>query len=453
MQATRAAGGPAAGRPQLLQAVIDAFRIPDLRTRILFTLAMLVIFRFVAHVPVPGVDRDALSGLFGSQGHFGQLLGMLDLFSGGALRNLSVAAMGVYPYITSSIVMQILVPVVPQLKALSKEGDSGRQKINQITHYATVPVALMQGYGQIILLQRAGVLGSMDLTGGILPVIIPMVISMAAGTMFLVWLGELITERGIGNGISLIIFGGIVAGLPQLVQQGFLTRANPTGLVLLLLIGLAIVYLIVVFTEAQRKIPVQYGRTVFRGGVVRRAAGTSYIPLRVNSAGMIPLIFAFAVLILPATIASYFAPVGFGDTSLVQRLALGVVGAFSSTNIVYWIVLFFLVVAFALFYTMIIFSQMNLAENLQKQGGFIPGIRPGRPTEEYLNRTLIRISWGGALFLGFIAITPYIATLVTDIRAIQLSSTALLIMVGVALDTMRQLEAQLLMRRYEGFMH
>jgi preprotein translocase subunit SecY len=431
--------------------VIDAFHIPDLRDRLLFTLGMLVVFRFVAHVPVPGVDQNALSNLFGGEGGLGQLLGMLDLLSGGALRNLSVAAMGVYPYITSSIVLQLLIPVIPQLKALSKEGESGRQRINQITHYATVPVALLQAYGQILLLQRAGVLGTLDLTGGALPLLLPMVISMAAGTMFLVWLGELITERGIGNGISLIIFAGIVAGLPQIISQGFLTRANPTGLVLFVIIGLAIVYLIVVFTEAQRKIPVQYGRTVFRGGVIRRAAGASYIPLRVNSAGMIPLIFAFSVLILPATIASYFTPVGFGNPGLGGRLAQGIVNAFSSASAIYWIFLFILVVIFALFYTMIIFSQMNLADNLQKQGGFIPGIRPGRPTEEYLNRTLMRISWGGALFLGFIAITPYFATLVTNVRAIQLSSTALLILVGVALDTMRQLEAQLLMRRYEGF--
>jgi preprotein translocase subunit SecY len=412
---------------------------------------MLVIFRFVAHVPVPGVDRGALSSLFGNQSGVGQLLGMLDLFSGGALRNLSVAAMGVYPYITSSIVMQLLVPVIPQLKALSKEGESGRQRINQYTHYATVPIALAQGYGQIVLLQRAGVLSSADLSSGALPALVPMVVSMTAGTMFLVWLGELITERGIGNGISMIIFAGIVAGLLPMVQQG-LSQADRSGLVGFVVMALLIIYLIVIFTEAQRKIPVQYGRTAFRGGVVRRAAGTSYIPLRVNSAGMIPLIFAFAVLILPATIASYFAPVGFGAPSLGQRLALSIVNIFSSTSFVYWVILFFLTVAFALFYTMIIFSQMNLADNLQKQGGFIPGIRPGQPTEQYLSRTLLRISWGGALFLGFIAVTPYFATLLTDVRAVQLSSTALLIVVGVALDTMRQLEAQLLMRRYEGFM-
>lgn len=445
MQATAARTG---GRPQLLQALIDAFRIPDLRAKLLFTLAMLVVFRFVAHVPVPGVDRDALEAVF-SGGQFGELLGFLDLFSGGALRNLSVAALGVYPYITSSIIMQLLVPVIPQLKALSKEGDYGRQKINQITHYITVPIAMAQGYGQILLLQRAGIFTTVDLTGGPFPAIIPMIISMAAGTIFLVWLGEQITERGIGNGISIIIFAGIVAGLPQIVQQGFISRVEPQGIIALTVISLAIVFLIVVFTEAQRKIPVQYGRTVFRGGTVRRAQGTSYIPLRINSAGMIPLIFAFAIIILPGTIASYFADPS--DMGLVSRFAQSMVGIFDGTSFIYWMFLFVLVVIFALFYTMIQFSQMNLAENLQKQGGFIPGIRPGRPTEEYLQRTLIRVSWGGALFLGFVAIIPYFATLLTNVQALRLSSTALLILVGVGLDTMRQLEAQLLMRRYEGF--
>ena len=445
MQATAARTG---GRPQLLQALIDAFKIPDLRAKLLFTLAMLVVFRFVAHVPVPGVDRDALEAVF-SGGQFGELLGFLDLFSGGALRNLSIAALGVYPYITSSIIMQLLVPVIPQLKGLSKEGDYGRQKINQITHYITVPIAMAQGYGQILLLQRAGIFTTIDLTGGPFPAIIPMIVSMAAGTIFLVWLGEQITERGIGNGISIIIFAGIVAGLPQIVQQGFISRVEPQGIIALTVISLAIVFLIVVFTEAQRKIPVQYGRTVFRGGTVRRAQGTSYIPLRINSAGMIPLIFAFAIIILPGTIASYFADPS--DTGLVSRFAQSMVGIFDGTSFIYWMFLFVLVVIFALFYTMIQFSQMNLAENLQKQGGFIPGIRPGRPTEEYLQRTLIRVSWGGALFLGFVAIIPYFATLLTNVQALRLSSTALLILVGVGLDTMRQLEAQLLMRRYEGF--
>ncbi|MSQ11379.1 MAG: preprotein translocase subunit SecY [Dehalococcoidia bacterium] len=439
----------AAARPPLLQAVVDAFRIPELRARILFTLAMLLVFRFAAHVPVPGIDHTALNNLFSGQGGFTSLLSFLDLFSGGSLRKLSVAALGVYPYITASIILQILVPILPQLKALSKEGEYGRRRLNQLTHYATVPIAALQGYGQILIFQRAGVLGANDIFGGGSAGMFTMIVAMVAGTMFLVWLGELITERGIGNGISIIIFGGIVSGLPSIVNNAFASRTNVSGLFLLCIAGLLVIALIVIFTEAQRKIPVQYGRTVFRGGTVRRAAGTSYIPLRVNSAGMIPLIFAFSLLILPAALASYFVVPG--ETGAVSRFAQGVVDLLGLDSIVYWVILFFLVVAFAFFYTLVTFSQMHIGENLQKQGGFIPGIRPGRPTEEYLSRVIIRITWGGALFLGFIAITPYIASKVTGIQAIQLSSTALLIVVGVALDTMRQLEAQLLMRRYQGF--
>lgn len=437
-------GGPQG--PGLLQAVFDAFRIPDLRQRILFTFAMLVVFRLVAHVPVPGVDREALAGLFRTN----QLLGMLDLFSGGAMRNLSVAAMGVYPYITASIVLQLLVPVIPALRALSKEGgEFGRQRLNQITHWMTVPIAMLQAYGQLLVLQQAQVLHGVGFGPAANPLgTAAMVFSMTAGTMFLVWLGELITERGIGNGVSIIIFGGIVANLPQIVSQGFVERQNTTGLLFLGVIGVAIVALIVLFTEAQRRIPVQYGRTVFRGGVIRRAAGSSYIPMRVNSAGMIPLIFAFSILILPATVAQYFNT---GSASFGSRLAATVVRIFDSTHWFYWAMLFILVVLFTFFYTMVIFSQMNLADNLQKGGGFIPGIRPGKPTEEYLTKVIVRITWAGALFLGFVAILPYLAALVTDVRAVQLSSTALLIVVGVALDTMRQLEAQLLMRHYEGF--
>ncbi|MSP78336.1 MAG: preprotein translocase subunit SecY [Dehalococcoidia bacterium] len=433
------------GRPALVQAVLDAFRIPDLRARIIFTLAMLVVFRFVAHVPVPGVDHAALANLF--QGQLGSLLGFLDIFSGGAFRNLSVAALGVYPYITATIVMQILIPVIPQLKNLSKEGEYGRRRINQVSHYIAVPIAILQAYAQIALLRQAGVLSGTGVLGGDVLTLITMIVAMTAGTMFLVWLGELITERGIGNGVSIIIFGGIVSGLPSMLSQAINNRTDIIGIVLLAAAALGIVALIVMFTEAQRKIPVQYGRTVFRGGQVQHSAGSSFIPLRVNSAGMIPLIFAFSLIILPTTVASYFA----AGTGGGARFAQNIVSIFGPTSLVYWIILFFLVVAFAFFYTVVTFQQMNIAENLQKQGGFIPGIRPGRPTEEYLNRTIIRLTWGGALFLGFIAVTPYIAQKVTGIQGIQLSSTALLIVVGVALDTMRQLEAQLTMRRYEGF--
>ncbi len=434
------------GRPPLLQAMIDAFRVPDLRGKILFTFAMLVIFRFVAHVPVPGVDQIALSNLFRTN----QLLGFLDLFSGGALQNLSVAALGVYPYITSSIIMQILTPVFPKLKALAEEGEVGRQRLNQITHWITVPIAILQGYGQLIILQRSGVISGVGFEGSNFLPTLAMIVSLVAGTMFLVWLGELITERGLGNGISLIIFGGIVASFPQLIGQGFLEGGrNIGGLMLLVLIGVGIIYFIVLFTEAERRIPVQYGRSVFRGGRMYRQTGANHLPLKVNSAGMIPLIFAFSIMILPATIASYFADPF--STSFIARGAGFLADAFSTTRPLYWIAVFVLVIAFAFFYTLITFSQQKLAENLQKNGGFIPGIRPGRPTQEYLNRAILRITWGGAVFLGIVAVLPFFATQVTDIRALTLSSTSLLIMVGVALDTMRQLEAQLLMRQYEGF--
>ncbi|MBI2873208.1 MAG: preprotein translocase subunit SecY [Chloroflexi bacterium] len=435
------------GRPALLQAMLDAFRVPDLRYRILFTLAILVVFRLVAHVPVPGVDRVALRALFESN----QLMGFLDLFSGGALRNLSVAAMGVYPYITSTIILQLLVPVIPRLQALSKEGEAGRQRINQITHWATVPIAIFQGYGQLLILSRAGVLPqTISFIGPDALPTVAMIVSMTAGTMLLVWMGELITERGIGNGISLIIFGGIVAGLPQMVGQGFVERQNMGGLLLLVITAVALVYLIVVFTEAQRRVPVQYGRSVFRGGRMYRQSGSTHLPLRVNSAGMIPLIFAFSIIILPGTVASYLADPT--SSSFIARAATSAAAALSPASFLYWVLVFLLVVIFAFFYTLIIFQQQNLAENLQRNGGFIPGIRPGRPTQDFLNRVIVRITWGGALFLGFVAIAPFLITQFTGIRALQLSAASLLILVGVALDTMRQLEAQLLMRSYEGFL-
>lgn len=430
-------------RPQLIQSMIDSMRVPDLRAKILFTFAMLVIFRFVAHVPVPGVDTGALARAFQQQA----LLGFLDLFSGGALANLSVAALGVYPYITASIVMQILVPVLPQLKGLSQEGEYGRQKINLYTHWLTVPIAFFQAWGQLTLLRQSDVLPLVDF--GLNLGTMAIIFSMVAGTLFLVWLGELITERGLGNGISLIIFGGIVARFPQVVGQGFLERDEAGGLLLLILFGVGIIYVIVLFTEAQRRVPVQYGRSVFRGGQMQRQSGATFLPLRVNSAGMIPLIFAFSVIILPITVASYFRdPL---SDSLFVRLAIFAADFLDPVRFPYWAAVFVLVVLFTFFYTMIVFQQQKLAENLQRNGGFIPGIRPGRPTQEYLTRVIIRITWGGALFLGVVSILPYFVTQATDVRALTLSSTSLLIMVGVALDTMRQLEAQLLMRNYEGF--
>ncbi len=441
------------GRPALLQAVIDAMRIPDLRYRILFTLGMLIIFRFFAHVPVPGVDRAALSAAFDAN----PLLGFLDLFSGGALRNMSIAALGVYPYITASIIIQVLTPILPSLKALSQEGDYGRQKINQYTHYLTVPLAIMQGYGQFNLLggalstsQGAAITG-FGFGGDNTLNTITILAALTAGTMLLVWMGELITEKGIGNGISLIIFAGIVTAFPSIFGQLWLLRDQLFQVLLLISIGLLVIYFIVFFNEAQRRIPVQYGRSVFRGGRMYRQAGSTYIPLRVNSAGMIPLIFAFSLLILPPTLASFF--LNPGSSSVGAQVADFFANSLGPTSAFYWGAVFVLVVLFTFFYTLVVFNQQNLAENLQKNGGFVPGIRPGRPTHDYLMRVIIRITWGGALFLGLIAIVPYLAGLVSGLDAATsiISSTSLLILVGVALDTMRQLEAQLLMRNYEGF--
>ena len=433
--------------PRLLQAAIDAFSLPDLRSKILFTLALLAIYRFAAHIPMPGIDQQALSNLFENN----DLLGFLDLFSGGALRRMSIVALGVFPYITASIVMQLITPVFPKLQEMAREGESGRAKMSRITHWLTVPIALAQGYGQLMLLQGSGVFAGSGFEVGfygasLLPTVAAL-LSIVAGTLFLVWLGELITERGIGNGISLIIFSGIVAGFPGLLSQGF-GSDNVLGIGFFAIIGVGIIALIVMFNEAHRRIPVQYGRSIFRGGRMYRQSGATYLPLRINSAGMIPLIFAFSIVILPGTMATYFAT----TTGVVGDIARFFADLLVPTSPPYWIMVFILVVIFTFFYTLVVFNQQNLAENLQRNGGFVLGIRPGRPTQEYLNKVIVRITMGGALFLGFIAIVPYLASLITDVQAISLSSTSLLIMVGVGLDTMRQLEAQLMMRNYEGFL-
>jgi preprotein translocase subunit SecY len=432
------------GRPRLIQALLDAFSLPDLRRRLLFTIGMLVIFRFIAHVPMPGIDPAALQNLFQKN----QLLGMLDLFSGGAMRNFSVAAMGVYPYITASIVMQLLVPVIPQLRNLSQEGESGRRRINQFTHWLTVPLAALQGYAQLALMRSQGAVSQATA----LPTV-AIIVSMTAGTIFLVWLGELITERGIGNGVSIIIFGGIVASLPEMVGRGMIARENIVGLIVFLIVGLATVALIVIFTEGHRRIPVQYARTAFRGARMYRQTGSTYVPLRVNTAGMIPLIFAMSLMIFPGTVASYFA----SPQGQAPNFASTIATWFNPSTplpvgLFYWVVYFLMVVAFTFFYTMVIFEQMDLARTLQRQGGFIPGVRPGKPTVDYLNNVINRITWGGALFLAFVAVLPFLVREVTDVGVLTLSSTGILIVVGVALDTMKQIEAQLTMRRYEGFL-
>jgi preprotein translocase subunit SecY len=428
-------------RPRLVQAMMDIWTLPDLRRKILFTLGILVVFRFITHVPLPGVDFDALEEFF--KGNL--LFGMLDLFSGGAMANFSVAAMGVYPYITASIIMQLLVPVIPSLQALSQQGEIGHQKINRITHLATIPLAALQGYAMLALLRAQGVT-SEPLTS---LTIANIIITMVAGTMFLVWLGELITERGVGNGISIIIFGGIVTDLPQIVGRGIVAAVagNPGGLIAYIILTLAMVVLIVIFVEAHRRIPVQYARSTFRSGRMYRQSGSTYIPLRVNTAGMIPLIFAIALMQLPGTIATYFMD----TTGQNPNFWNTIWNVFQANTAVYNGLYFALVIGFAIFYTMVIFEQMNLPQTLQQQSGFIPGVRPGKATADYLNGIIKRITFGGALFLAVVAIIPFIAQNISGVNLV-IQSTAMLIAVGVALDTMKQLEAQLTMRRYEGFL-
>jgi len=437
---------PRQTRPRLIQAMLDAFRLPDLRRRILITFGLLVAFRFVAHIPLPGVDTVALANYFKTNA----MAGMLDMFSGGAMRNFSVAAMGVYPYITASIIMTLMVPVIPKLQMMSQEGEAGRNKINRISHWLTIPLAAVSGYGQILLLQRSNV----GAIGTIEPLALAsMIISLTAGTMFLVWLGELITEYGIGNGVSILIFAGIITGYPAQIGNIFIGgSANIIGAIVYGLIVLGTIVMIVIFTEAHRRVPVQYARTQFKGGRMYRSSGGTHIPLRVNSAGMIPLIFAMSLVMFPYMIASYFqAPAG-ADPNFANTI-MKIFGSDTALplGLVYWGLYFLLTIAFAFFYTMVIFQEQDLPGTLQRQGGFIPGIRPGKQTESYINNIITKITLAGALFLAVVAVIPFVARYVSNVQAVQLSSMGLLIMVGVVLDTMKQMEAQLTMRRYEGF--
>ncbi len=429
----------------MLQAVSNAFKLPDLRKKIIFTLVILVIYRLAAHVPVPGVDVEALRIVFSQS----QLLGLLDMFSGGAMSNFSVLAMGVYPFITAQIVLQLLTPIIPQMEALQREGAAGRQKLNMYTHLLTIPLAALQGFSQTSLLaQASGVTGPVIRNFGFragtwLPTLATLA-TLTAGTMFAIWLGELIDEEGIGNGISIIIFGGIVAGIPQ--RLGQLWIANPWAILIFAVVTAITVVGIVLIQEGQRRIPVHYAKRV-RGTRIYGGQST-HIPLQVNSAGMIPLIFAVSFMMLPGVVASYFVN---AQVDFIRNLALFVSRAFDADRAFYWIVYFLLVVGFTYFYTDVIFQQQNLPETLQRQGGFIPGIRPGQRTSEYLNGVVKRITLLGALFLGIIAILPWLVRPITGTSQMLLTSTGLLIVVGVVLDTMKQLEAQLLMRHYEGF--
>jgi len=448
----------------MLKSVLQALQVPDLRRRVLFTLAMLLVFRLIAHIPVPFLDPTALASLREAL-QSNQLAQLLNIFAGGALQNLSVASMGVYPYITAQIIVQLLQPLIPALNDLRKEGEQGRIKINQITFVATIPMALLSAYGQTLTLERSLGNGQMlfstpfDIINNFLPTF-TVLAAMLAGTMFLVWLGEQIQSYGIGNGISMIIFAGIVSGSPSLILQGFTTvetggAEQVIGILAFLLIALLTIVGIVMMNEGQRRIPVQYAKRV-RGN--RQYGGqTSHIPLKVNMAGMIPLIFAQSIIIFPGTLASYGCPevTAPADASILKQVACFTYQTFSpqygSGTLVYTISLFVLVFFFTYFYTKVIFEQQDIPNTLQKNGGFILGVRPGKNTEAHLDQIVSRLTRTGAVFLGLIAVLPFLTQAITGVQ-IGLGATGLLIVVGVAIDTLRQLEAQMVMRNYEGFL-
>ncbi len=416
---------------QALDVLRNAFRIQDLRKKILFTLAMLIVYRVGSYVTVPGIDATELAQKFGA----GSLFGLLDLFAGGNLVRFSIFAMGVNPYITSSIIFQLLQIVVPKLEELAKEGVEGRKKIAQYIRYGTVLLGVIQAYGTVVYVQN------FIRNPGILTTV-TMVLVLTAGTVFLMWLGEKISERGIGNGVSLIIFIGIIARQPQTwMQLG--QSVGEGGVSVISILAFAVVAIIIIggvvmIQEAQRRIPVQYAKRV----VGRRIYGgqSTHIPLRVNQAGVIPVIFASSLLAFPATLGLFFPKLTFLETM------------FRSDALVYNIFYALLVVFFTYFYTAVTFNPIQVADNMKKYGGFVPGIRPGRPTSEYLERVLTRITLAGSIFLAVIAVLPAVTTALFRMPGLYFGGTSLLIMVGVALDTMKQIEAQMLMRNYEGFM-
>lgn len=423
----------------MMHALRQIWAVPELREKILFILAMLVIYRFAANIPLPGVDVLALRELF--EGN--QLLGLLNLFSGGGLSNISVVLLGVAPYITASIIMQLMTMISPQLEKLYKEeGEAGRQKFNMWTRWLTIPLAFIQAFGMISLLRSQNVLG--DLSPFMMAV---MIVTAVGGTVFLMWIGELITEKGIGNGVSIMIFAGIIAGLPTAFSRFFSTWDASQVFSYIVFFAIAIITIagVVLVNDGQRIIPVSYAKRL-RGSRVYGGAST-HLPLRVNQAGVIPIIFAVSIILIPSMVANYLSQSGAGK---IADIAISV-NAFLQDPWVYAGLYFVLVAIFTYFYTAVIFDPYKISENLQKQGGFIPGIRPGSATAEYLGRIINRITLAGAVFLGSVAVLPVVVQNVTNIQALTLGGVSVLIVVSVVLEMMKQMQGQLSMRNYDGF--
>ncbi|HEX7042932.1 MAG TPA: preprotein translocase subunit SecY [Patescibacteria group bacterium] len=423
----------------ILSLFRKSFQTPEVRRKILFTAAIFVVFRLFAHIPVSGVNVASLRALFSQN----QFLGLLDIFSGGTLANFSIMALGLNPYINASIILQLLTMVFPKLEEMSKEGEAGRQKINQYTRLLTVPLAALQAFGMFLLLKSQHIIGTFS------PIqIVGLILTMTAGTMLLVWLGELITERGIGNGISMLIFAGIIGRLPVAFTQTVSTTSGDStfNLLIFLGMGLAVISGIVITNEATRQIPVFYAKQV-RGNKTYGSQST-HLPLRLNQAGVIPIIFAVSLVLLPSLIANFFSA---AKNPFLHNVSLWLSTTFNPNGWIYNVVYFILVVGFTYFYTAVIFNPTKIAEDVQKYGGFVPGIRPGKQTANYLNYVLTRITLAGAIFLGTIAIFPTIAKSFTNIQTLLLGGTGILIVVSVILEAVKAMEAQLVMRNYERF--
>jgi preprotein translocase subunit SecY len=423
---------------RIIETFQEIFTLKDLRKRILYAVVLLLIARVLAHIPLPGVDLVALNNFFRQN----QIFGLFNMFSGGAMSNFSIIMMGVGPYISASIIIQLLTMVVPSLEELSKEGESGQSKINYWTRIITIPLAIVQAYAMIRLLQSQSVLGTLE------PIQwATMIISITAGTILLMWIGELISENGIGNGVSLIITLGIIAGLPGEIRNTaqILDTGMIISLIAFLIIFIGVIVLIVITNEGVRQIPVSYARRV--RGLKSYGGVDTHLPIRVNAAGVIPIIFAMSILIFPGVIAKFLSS---AKSEWLASSATAIANFFQN-NLYQGIIYFVLVVFFTYFYTGVVLKPTQMAENLQKQGGFIPGIRPGKETSDFLGKVIIHITLTGAIFLGVIAVLPYIVQAATHITTLVIGGTGVLIMVSVIIDTMRQIQAQLAMRTYEKY--
>ncbi len=420
-----------------MEKIKQIWKIKDLRSSILFVVAMLVIYRFAAHIPIPGVNLQALHQLFQSN----QVLGMLNVFSGGGMQNFSVVMMGVAPYITSAIIFQLLGMIVPKLEEMQKE-EQGQQKINMWTRYLTVPLAILQSFGMITLLRRS----SYNILGSVSPFnMFAMIVTITAGTIFLMWIGELISEKHIGNGISILIFVSIISRVPQAVQHTLVTFDPSQLFVIIGFIAVSIITVVgvVIINEGQRNIPIQHARQM--RGSQSFGGDSTYLPIRLNMANVIPIIFAISVIMFPSMMAEFFVK---AQTPWIAQTAQWVMGAFQN-QLIYGIVYFVLVFAFTYFYTEVIFKPTQIAENLQKQGAFVPGIRPGKHTSEYLAGVSNRILFYGASSLGIIAILPLIMRYFTGMQSMAIGGAGLLIVVAVVIEIVKEIQSQLTMREYE----